>query len=115
MPKRRKKKKRRYREESSKEPPLPDKGTIICGVIRLLGGDYLVVKCIDGAERKVRIPGKMRRRVWMNEGDIVLVGLWDFSPDRGEIVHKYSRGEVAKLLERGVLPQEFLEALSEYT
>ncbi len=109
-----KKKKRRASEESSKEPPLPTEGTVICGVIKLLGGDYLVVKCLDGVDRKVRIPGKMRRRVWMNEGDIVLVGLWDFSPNRGEVLHRYTRQEVAKLLEKGVLPREFLEALSEY-
>ncbi len=109
----RKKKKRRY-EETSKEPPLPTEGTVLCGVVKLLGGDYLVVKCLDGVDRKVRIPGKMRRRVWMNEGDIVLVGIWDFSPDRGEILHRYTRGEVVKLVEKGVLPKEFLDALSEY-
>ncbi len=109
-----KKKKRRGFEESSKEPPLPTEGTVICGIIRHLGGDYMVVKCLDGMDRKVRIPGKMRRRVWMNEGDIVLVAVWDFSPERGEVIHKYSRGEVVKLIEKGVLPREFLDALSEY-
>lgn len=108
-----KKKKRRTYEEVSKEPPLPGEGQVICGIVRLVGGDYLIVKCLDGMDRKVRIPGKMRRRVWMNEGDIVLVGIWDFSPQRGEVLHKYSRGEVAKLIEKGVLPKEFLEALSE--
>jgi translation initiation factor 1A len=108
------KKKRRGFEESSKEPPLPVEGTVICGIIRHLGGDYVVAKCMDGVDRKVRIPGKMRRRVWMNEGDIILVAVWDFSPDRGEVIHRYSRSEVSKLVERGVIPKEFLEALSEY-
>ena len=109
-----KKKKRRREEESSKEPPLPTEGTVICGVIRHLGGDFLLAKCLDGVDRKIRIPGKMRRRVWISEGDIILVGVWDFSPERGEVLHKYSRSEVAKLLERNVLPREFLEALSEF-
>lgn len=112
MAKKKKRKKGSY-EEVSKEPPLPGEGQVICGIVRLVGGDYLIVKCLDGMDRKVRIPGKMRRRVWMNEGDIVLVGIWDFSPQRGEVLHKYSRGEVAKLIEKGVLPKEFLEALSE--
>ncbi len=107
------KKKRREPEEASKEPPLPGEGTVICGVIRHLGGDFLLAKCLDGVDRKIRIPGKMRRRVWINEGDLILVGIWDFSPDRGEVIHRYSRGEVAKLLEKNVIPREFLDALSE--
>ncbi|RLG80353.1 MAG: translation initiation factor IF-1A [Thermoprotei archaeon] len=108
------KKKRRGGEESSKEPPLPGEGMVICGVIRHLGGDFLVAKCLDGVDRKIRIPGKMRRRVWINEGDLILVGIWDFSPERGEVIHRYSRSEVAKLLEKNVVPKEFLEALSEF-
>nr|WP_245526423.1 translation initiation factor aIF-1A [Desulfurococcus mucosus] len=93
--------------------PNPDEGTIICGVIRHLGGDFLVAKCLDGVDRKIRIPGKLRRRVWISEGDIILVGLWDFSSDKGEVVYKYGRNEVNKLVEKGVVPKEFIDALSE--
>ncbi len=108
-----KKKKKRGIEESRKEPPLPGEGEVLCGVIRLVGGDHLIVKCLDGEERMVRIPGRMRRRVWMREGDIVLVAPWDFNPKKGDIIYRYDRGEVAKLIEKGVLPREFLDALSE--
>ncbi len=107
------KKKRRRMEETSKEPPLPTEGTVLCGVVRHLGGDFLIAKCLDGVDRKVRIPGKMRRRVWINEGDIILVGIWDFSPNRGDVLYRYNRSEVAKLIEKNVLPKEFLDVLSE--
>jgi len=101
-------------QESVKEPPLPNEreGTVICGVVRHLGGDFLLAKCLDGYDRKIRIPGKMRRRVWISEGDLILVGVWDFSPDKGEVVYVYSKSEVSKLVEKNIVPKEFLEALS---
>jgi len=98
----------------SAETPLPGDDTVVCGVVRHLGGDYLLAKCSDGVDRKVRIPGKLRKRVWINEGDIILVGLWDFSPDKGEVVYKYGRNEINKLIEKGFLSKEFINALSEY-
>ncbi|RLG84587.1 MAG: translation initiation factor IF-1A [Thermoprotei archaeon] len=108
-----KKKKKRGIEEVSKEPPIPGEGEVICGVIRLVGGDHLIAKCLDGMERMIRIPGRMRRRVWMREGDIILVAPWDFNPRKGDVIYRYDKSEVAKLIEKGVIPKEFLDALSE--
>jgi len=107
--------KKSEKPETSREPPLPSEseGTVICGVVRHLGGDFLLAKCLDGVDRKIRIPGKMRKRVWISEGDLILVGLWDFAPDKGEVVYVYSKSEVSKLVEKNIVPKEFLEALSE--
>jgi translation initiation factor 1A len=101
-------------EEKPVEIPLPnpEEATIICGVIRHLGGDYLLVKCLDGYDRKARIPGKLRKKVWIMEGDFVLIGLWAHGSDKGDIIHKYSRSEVNKLVEQGVIPKEFIDAIS---
>ncbi|WP_042667779.1 translation initiation factor aIF-1A [Desulfurococcus amylolyticus] len=109
------KKHQKQGDEHGGEIPLPnpDEGTIICGVVRHLGGDYLIAKCLDGVDRKIRIPGKLRRKVWITEGDIILVGLWDFSTEKGEVVYKYGKNEVNKLVEKGVVPKEFIDALSE--
>ncbi len=113
MARRRKKKKRRG-EEASKEPPYPtNEGEVLCGIVKLLGGEYVIVKCQDGEERMARIPGRMRRRVWMREGDIVLVSVWDFNPKRGDILYRYLRNEIQKLIDKGYLSPEFIEALSE--
>lgn len=108
-------KKKKEAEESGEiaDLPLPGPGTVICGVVKHLGGDYLIAKCTDGVDRKVRIPGKMRRKIWISEGDIILVGIWDFSPEKGEVVYKYSRQELTKLLEKNIVSKEFLDALSE--
>ncbi len=111
---RRKKKKKKGGMEPSKEPPYPSsENEVLCGIVRLLGGEYVVVKCQDGEERMARIPGRMRRRVWMREGDIVLLAVWDFNPKRGDIVYRYLRNELQKLIDKGYLKPEFLEALSE--
>ncbi|MEM1696961.1 MAG: translation initiation factor aIF-1A [Candidatus Aenigmatarchaeota archaeon] len=106
--------KKKEPEEVAPEIPLPNpsEGIIVCGVIRHLGADYLLVKCIDGRDRKARIPGKIRRKMWIIEGDIVLVGLWGPDSDKCDVIHKYSKSEVNKLVEQGIIPKEFVDAIS---
>ncbi len=107
--------KKRREEEAPKEVPLPnpDEGTVICIVERLLGADHVLIRCADGAQRKARIPGSMRRRVWIKEGDIVLAAPWDFRPDRADVIYRYERDEVKVLVEKGLVPQELLELAEE--
>jgi len=107
-------KKSKEPEEAKTEIPLPnpEEGTTICGVIRHLGGDYVLVRCIDGYERKARIPGKLRKKVWIVEGDIILVGLWGAGSDKCDVIHKYSRSEIGILIDRKIIPKEFVDALS---
>ena len=51
-----------------------------------------------------RIRGKMKRRTWIREGDVVLVSPWDFqSEERGEIFHRYTANQVDELRQKGVL------------
>lgn len=108
--------KRRGREESRKgETPLPseEEGTILCVIQRLLGAGFLEVVCTDGNTYKAWIPGKMRRRVWMREGDVILFLPWGTRDMKGEVVYRYARDEVRKLIESGLLPEEFLEEVGE--
>ncbi len=107
--------KKRYRPERKKETPLPDEeeGTILCVVQRNLGGGFLEVLCTDGEVYKAWIPGKMRRRVWMREGDVILFLPWGTSDMKGEVVYRYWRDEVKKLIEMGYITEEFLEEVIE--
>ncbi len=107
-------KKTRGPEEVKTEIPLPnpEEGTTICGVIRHLGGDFVLVRCVDGYERKARIPGKLRKKVWIIEGDIILVGLWGAGSDKCDVIHKYSKSEINMLIERKIIPKEFVDAIS---
>lgn len=72
-------------------------------VQQLLGYDRVRVLCSDGKIRLCRIPGKMKKRVWVRIGDVVLVAPWDFNPERGDIIYRYMPGEVQRLERKGLL------------
>ncbi|HEX9915468.1 MAG TPA: translation initiation factor eIF-1A [Candidatus Bathyarchaeia archaeon] len=85
----------------------PSENDVIGVVQKLLGFDRVLVKCQDGFTRICRIRGKMKRRVWIREGDIVLVSPWDFqSEERGEIFHRYTANQLDDLRRKGVLTME---------
>jgi len=82
----------------------PSPNDILGVAIKLLGYDRLLVRCQDGKERLCRIRGKMKRRVWIREGDVVLVSPWDFQTDkRGDVIWRYTRAQADNLRKRGLL------------
>jgi len=67
-------------------------------VINALGNNRLMVKCFsDGKDRVCTIRGSMRKKIWINKNDIVLVSLRDFQDDKADIIHKYDESDVKKL------------------
>src|SRR5437879_2591456 len=72
-------------------------------VKNLLCYDRVLVECADGVERVCRIRGKMKRRVWIKMGDTVLVAPWDFQTSRGDILFRYTQGQVENLRRSGQL------------
>jgi translation initiation factor 1A len=92
----------RNRDEKTQKVRVPEKNEYLGVVEQLLGYDRLKVKCIDGKTRICRIPGRMKKKIWISEGDLVLVTPWDFqSESRGDIVYRYEKDEVRKLKELG--------------
>lgn len=51
----------------------------------MLGNGRLEAYCFDGKKRLAHIRGKMRKRVWVNQGDIVLLGLREYQDDKGMV------------------------------
>jgi len=83
---------------------LPGEGEVLGVAVKLLGFDRILVKCQDGFQRLCRIRGKMKRRVWIREGDIVLVSPWDFQTDqRGDLTWRYTKGQAEDLRRKGYL------------
>ncbi|MGB9879639.1 MAG: translation initiation factor eIF-1A, partial [Anaerolineae bacterium] len=73
-------------------------------VTQLLGFDWVKVKCSDGKTRICRIPGKMKKKIWLRLNDVVLVAPWDFQSDqKGDIVWRYDRGDMRELKAKGYL------------
>lgn len=83
---------------------LPSEYDVLGIAIKMLGSERIMVKCQDGKERLCRIRGKLKRRVWVREGDVVLVSPWDFQSDtRGDIFWRYRRNQVEWLRGHGYL------------
>lgn len=69
-----------------------------------LGGSRTRVRCLDGKNRICRIPGRLKRRLWVREGDLVLVEPWELSgDDKGDIVFKYRKAQIEFLRKKGYL------------
>jgi len=83
---------------------LPDDDQVIGVVEQRLGGSRSDVRCVDGYTRNCRIPGRLKRRLWIREGDIVLIEPWDHQNEtRGDIVYKYRRNQAQWLKRKGYL------------
>ena len=72
---------------------------------QILGGRRVSVLCADGETRMARIPGKMRRRQWVREGDLIIVWPWDFQDAKADVKHRYSKTQSMYLSRKGVLPE----------
>jgi len=92
-------------DEEKRDLAFKEDGQEYGQVLRLLGNNRLEVYCFDGQKRLCHIPGKLRRRVWMNQGDIVLVGLRDFQDGKCDVILKYTADEARTLKAYGELPE----------
>jgi translation initiation factor 1A len=97
-------KKKVLSEGNLNEMVYPSQGELLGVVTKLLGFDRIMVKCQDGKERLCRIRGKMKRRVWIRENDVVLVSPWEFQSDsRGDVTWRYTHGQAELLRRKGYL------------
>lgn len=70
----------------------------------MLGSDKLMVQCDDGKERIIRIPGKLRKRVWIRVEDLILIQPWKVMPDRrGDVIWRYTKTQAHWLQRKGYL------------
>jgi len=90
-------------EAHLKELVLPEQGELLGRVQKISGGNQVLVQCTDGQVRLCRIRGKMKRRMWIRENDIVLVSPWDFDPKRADIVWRYIKDHADWLENNGYM------------
>jgi translation initiation factor 1A len=75
-----------------------------------LGASRMRVRCLDGKPRICRIPGRLKRRLWVRAGDVVIVEPWEFGGDeKGDILYKYTKSQVQFLRRKGYLKAEDFE------
>lgn len=71
----------------------------------MLGNGRLEAQCFDGVKRLCHIRGKLRKKVWINGGDIILLGLRDFQDTKADVILKYTADEARNLKAYGELPE----------
>lgn len=76
---------------------------------QMLGSEKIRAKCEDGVERICRIPGKMRKRVWIRQGDLILVKVWDFQPSKADVTWRYLPNQAFNLKRRNMLNENVSE------
>ena len=77
-----------------------------------VGGSRAKVRCLDGKQRICRIPGRLKRKLWIRAGDILIIEPWELGGDaKGDIIYKYRPNQVSYLKKHGHLDklQEFEE------
>ena len=78
-----------------------------------LGGSRMRVRCLDGKLRICRIPGRLTRKLWVRDNDIVIVEPWEYGGDgKGDIIYKYTPTQVGFLKKKGYLKQ--LDSVEEF-
>merc|ERR1719150_2682515 len=61
--------------------------------------------CFDGVQRLCHIRGKMRKKVWVGQSDIILVSLRDYQDAKADVILKYSSDEARNLKSYGEFPE----------
>ncbi len=84
--------------------PKKEENELLAFVIAELGGARMQCFCEDGKERICRVPGRLKRKIWVKEGDVVIVKPWEVEGEkRGDIIWRYKKLEVEWLRKKGML------------
>ena len=80
-----------------------EEGQEYARVLKMLGDGRIETRCSDGKVRVCHIRGKMRKRVWINPGDLILVDIRQYQQDKADVVYKYNEDEDRTLQSYGEL------------
>lgn len=96
-------------EEIITRVKLPRNGEVIGVIEQRLGGNKMLVNCLDGKSRNCRVPGRLRRALWLRPGDVVIIELWELDKDKGDVIFKYRPNQIEWLKEKGYLKKDKTE------
>jgi translation initiation factor 1A len=96
-------------EQKVTRAPLP-KGREVIGIIeQRLGGNKMMVLCVDGKSRNCRVPGRLKRKLWLRPEDVVIVEPWELDNNKADILLKYKPNQIEWLKKNGYLETESSE------
>jgi len=81
---------------------MPKEGEMFAICTEMVGAGKFRADCIDSIERLIRIPGRLRKRVWIRVGDLVVIKPWDIEPKKkADVVWRYTRTQANWLKRQG--------------
>lgn len=80
---------------------MPSNEEVFAVVTAHNGGNHVRIQCEDGVNRMGRIPGRMKYRTWINEGDLVLAEPWSWQDEKANISWRYSAQDADQLRAEG--------------
>jgi len=92
-------------ESVKRELVFKEEGQEYAIVTKMLGNGWVEAQCCDNVRRLAHIRGAFRKKVWIVQGDLVLLSLRDFQDDKADVILKYTADEAASLKKYGELPE----------
>lgn len=92
-------------DNEKRELTFKEEGQEYAQVVKMLGNGRLEAHCFDGVKRLAHIRGKLRKKVWINQGDIILLSLRDYQDEKGDVILKYTADEARQLKAFNELPE----------
>ncbi|MBM3228415.1 translation initiation factor eIF-1A [Candidatus Pacearchaeota archaeon] len=96
-------------EEKIVRVRLPRKEEKIGIIEQRLGGNKMLVNCLDGKKRNCRVPGRLKRFLWLRPGDVVIIEPWEFDKEKGDVIFKYKINQIEWLKNKGYLKSDNLD------
>ena len=98
-------KKSKKNPQIERKIPLPKENQLMAIAGEFHGGSRLRVLCGDGEVRMGRIPGKLKRRMWIKEGDLLIVEPWVVqSNEKCDIKYRYTKTQRTRLNLKNRIP-----------
>jgi len=92
-------------EDMKRELVFKEDGQEYAQVTKMLGNGRLEALCFDGVKRLCHIRGKLRKKVWINASDIILIGLRDYQDQKADVILKYTPDEARSLKAYEEIPE----------
>ena len=86
-------------------------GEMFARVVDIYGSERMQVFCQDGEHRIGRIRGKIKKRVWIRKGDLIVISPWDWETKvegklgKCEITWRYTNAEISWLERNRRIPE----------
>lgn len=96
-------------DEKRPESPFKEEDQEYMRVSSILGNCRMELEAQDGRKYMGIIRGKMRKRVYIKNRDLVLVSLRDFQDNKVDIIHKYGYSEILYLVRKHEIRNDFVD------